>query len=388
MVFSKAIEKFKTIVSRKQEAPKAIEDKSIEEKKKRLESEAETKAREIVPEIMKHSKLLKHSIRAVANKQIEKEMQFYKIAAEHQRAFGSRMDSIQRQLEALEFPQDYAGMVAAQGKLAELLTAANKTVVNNRYVYAFFEKELKEFNQSMKSLLELNQKLAETLGPAYAFRQKIVVIEAERKKITGIGEKRDFLRNQMEGAKENEGKLVTEKNGLLKNWNEEEYAEASEGLENAIAENKNAEGAFQSFLGSIEGKLKKYAHGREKGAYAATAERYLHDAKAFIGDSEEGSSEIPRLFGVLLEKNEIQEYESRKTEWVERLKKARGELAAREQNLRQMESKKGILRSIQQSIDAARQEKELLEKKIAELDGERKRKEDELAEEEKRVLEN
>ncbi len=361
---------------------------TLDSKREKLENEAAKKASQFKGGFAQAARELKTAISAVATKEIDPKIQFYKIAHEHQKSFAMRLRPLQQEIAGLDFPEDYHRVLESQKNLTESLTAMNRVVVDNRYVYAFFGEELREFNAAMKRLLEINAGMAKALSPAYDFGCKCNDLHAAENAIRETGNRLDTVNEQLEETARQLERLESEETALRKQWSEAEWASSGGALERAKADEKAAEWKFESFLGSIEGLLKSYARGKNPGAHASSAEKYLRDAEAFIGDCTAGEEKTEMLISAIepLKPELFAEFKLHRFEWVGELAAARNATREARQRLEEMESMKRRVDGAASASNRARDEKRLLGEKASEIAAEKAAKEAELKKGKERLL--
>lgn len=267
---------------------------------------------------------LKHGVAAIANATPAHAGPHERIAEEHQRAFAAKAETIHRQLSEVVFPSDFDGLSSAQERFSSLLSSMNANVKDNRYIYAFFERDVPVFNAAMKELLDVDAKLHGFLEPVRAFERQRLALEKKRVD-SALSSQLERLRREKNDAQTRLIALQHEKNALPV-FDASAATNHQQQLNAAKAEEQRHANRFYSALEALEGPLKKYARGKDPGAYADVAEKYLRVKEDFLKDCLLDSEDLePLLSGLDLTRADavVADFKQNRLAWADAFEEAR-----------------------------------------------------------------
>ncbi|MBI4361184.1 hypothetical protein HY572_05425 [Candidatus Micrarchaeota archaeon] len=329
---------------------------------------AATKANPLAQRVSEPVTRLKQGIDAIARATPKQPGPHQRIAEEHQRTFVAKTEGLHRQLHALVFPDDFDGLSGTQQEFSSILASINTVVKDNRYIYAFFERDVTQFNAAMKELLALDAGLHDVLEPVRAFERQRLALEQKR------GD--DTLSEQLERVRREKAQLQSR----LKALRDEKAASpafdvsATEQLQRdatqAKTEEQRAANRFYAVLESLEGPLKKYARGKDPGAYANVAEKYLRVKEDFLKDCLLDSEDLePLLSGLDLNAADapVAEFRSNRLAWADAYDEAREKRLDLERRLAQVQGPQQKAASLDASIQECTHLEETLTQKEADV---------------------
>ncbi|HLD76030.1 MAG TPA: hypothetical protein VI874_03355, partial [Candidatus Norongarragalinales archaeon] len=320
--------------------PGATLAEKLDAKTKFLQKNAAQKARPLAIQTRNPIQRLRAGVDAVARASPKNTGPHERIAQEHQRIFVSKTRVLQRQLDALAFPEDFDGLSRAELTFSSTLAAINGVVKDNRYIYAFFERDVTEFNAAMKELLTLDAAMHQILEFARVFSRQCETLKRRR----ADSSIHDQIARVERDLKDTQGRLQglkTEQEQLRLSVDSQKIAVRQAELSLAKKAENDAAQRFYAVLEALERPLKRYAHGKEPGAYAGMAERYLRVKEDFLKDCLLDSEELELLLGVLpleAQAARVSEFRQNKNAWADEFENAREKTTALEKELQKMHS--------------------------------------------------
>ncbi|GEM_PF-5296334 len=268
---------------------------------------------------------IKHAIQTVSEAIPQDVGPHERIAQQHQRDFASKALALQADLEALTFPTDFEGLDRDIQALHSTLAAIQNVVKDNRYIYAFFKKDLAEFNSTMNELTDQYVAMHKEMEPVRSYSNRCAEVQRKQtddslsKQLERVTSELADTRARLESQKTQEKKQAMD-------LDEKKMAETDVALANAKKAEHDAANRFYSALDALEGPLKRHARGKNPGAYANAAERYLSVKEDFLKDCLLDSEELAPLLDALssdLENPAIAEFIEKRNAWADEFEQAR-----------------------------------------------------------------
>lgn len=292
-----------------------------------------------------------------------------RIAQQHQRDFTSKTLALQSDLEARTFPDDFDGLSAATEALRSTLAAIQGIVKDNRYIYAFFKDDLASFNATMNELTDIYSAMNRELEPVRDYSNRCVELERKRTDDT-LELQLKRVQSELADTRARLESLHTQEKTETSDFESEKMAESDAALADAKKAETDAANRFYAALDALEGPLKKYARGKDPGAYAHTAERYLSVKEDFLKDCLLDSEELGPLLdevAVISENPTTTEFMEKRNAWAEEFEKThelRMDLEHQRATLRTLQGRK---QAIANSLEETGRFIETLEKKAASI---------------------
>ncbi len=274
----------------------------VDARLKRLQADALERARPLAVEIRDQISKLRPAVTELAKAEPDAENRYHKVGLDHQRGFTERMARIQAKLDALFFAEPFEAFETDRAALAQALDEINQAVLHNRHMYVFYAPKLQSFNAVMKRLLELNAQLSAALFPARQFTAQVDALHRRQSGQADLSAQIQDVERQKVQWLEKAAALDAERSALEVRVDSAQIQGLQSQLETARLEENKARDWFYSFLEKLEGPLKQYAHGKEPGVWASTAERYLAVKEDFLKDCLLDSEDLRPLLDALFRK--------------------------------------------------------------------------------------
>ncbi|MBI2445219.1 hypothetical protein HYV43_02415 [Candidatus Micrarchaeota archaeon] len=376
MVFRKLLKGIAAFFSPREPAKEKIEEPAWQGATpfEKLASKVEFWKSQAVHAAMPHARLtqepihrLKEAIRTVTDATPKDVGIHERIALQHQRDFATKTLALQSDLDALVFPTDFDGLLRDTQAFHSTLAAIQEVVKDNRYIYAFFKQDLAQFNSTMNELADRYAAMHHELEAVRVFSDSCAEVERKR---TDDSLNRQLERIQAEIADTHARQdiLRTQEKAQASDADPEKLDTTTATLAEMKKAESDAGNRFYTALDALEGPLKKYAHGKEPGAHAKTAERYLSVKEDFLKDCLLDTEELAPLLAELAADSEnpaITEFIEKRNAWADEFEQARENRIEIEHQLAALRSLQDRKEAITNSLKETERFNETLEKKAA-----------------------
>lgn len=290
-----------------------------------------------------------------------------RIAQQHQRDFVSKTLALQAEMDALTFPEDFEGFLRDMQALHSTLAAIQGVVKDNRYIYAFFKQDLEQFNATMNELTDHYVAMQGILEPVRDYSNRYAEMQLRHKDET-LNRQLERIQSELADTQARMEALKSQEETPATDANLEKMTEKAAALADARKAETDAANRFYAALDLLEGPLKKYARGKDPGAYAHTAERYLSVKEDFLKDCLLDSEELTPLLGEVAVGSDnpaIAEFVEKRNAWADEFEMARENRIEIEHQWATLQTVQGRKVSVTNSLEETKRFSETLKTKAA-----------------------
>ncbi len=310
---------------------------------------------------------LKQAIQTVSEATPKEVGPHERIAHQHQHDFASKTLALQAELDALAFPEDFDGFSRDIQALHSTLAAIQGVVKDNRYIYAFFKQDLEQFNSTMNELTDHYVAMHGELGPVRDYSNRCAEMQLRRKDET-LNRQLERIQRELADTRARMEVLKSQEETPALAADLEKMTETAATLADATKAETDAANRFYAALDLLEGPLKKYARGKDPGAYAHTAERYLSVKEDFLKDCLLDSEELTPLLGEVASGSEnpaITEFMDKRNAWADEFEQARENRIEIERQMATLQTLQGRKVAVTNSLEETERFGETLKTKAA-----------------------